>query len=378
MAKQILFSLILFLGARTAGAVDSVTFTIHHFYQSPRALGMGDAFTAVSDDHSALYYNPAALARRTQSTWNLGVLSAQGSPSTLDFYNDLNDIQSSSETETEKQDALIDLIQENYGNTYTARVQLLEIIYARPQWAFGFIPADLTFEAGLHQQIGPAVNTTVYGDSSLALGYGQMASENLSWGVTAKFVNRVFLSRSISATELAANENYISREDLSEGYTIDADVGVLWTQNWSEQTYNFALVARNIFNFGFDNSFGLINKDSEKNPEPLYRVFDIGSAWEFPASFGTSGRVALDFRDLNHPNFNWKKGSHLGVEVDWVPTTWIKNQFRVGMSETYWTAGYSLALPYFALDLVSYAENVGTLETPDESRIYLVKLNVPF
>jgi len=362
-------------------AVDSVSFTIHHLYQSPRALGMGDAFVAIANDTSGFYYNPAGLAHREASDWNFGVITAGTSPDTLDFYNDLKGIQKSDMTETEKQDALIDLLQENYGESYMIKLSLLELIWARPHWGFGFLPANISIEATLHEQIGPAINTTLFADTSLTLGYGNhfdTPNGNLAWGVSGKFVNRGYFSQVVSATELADNSDPVAREDISEGYTVDADAGVLWRPDFLSESMSFAVVARNLFNLGFENSLGLLNKDSPSNPEPLYRVYDIGSAWEFPESSPLAGRVALDLRDIDHPNFNWKKGSHFGVEVDWLPTTWFKNHFRLGLSQTYWTAGYTVELANAVLDFVSYAENVGTYNIAQESRTYLFKLNVNF
>jgi hypothetical protein len=36
-----------------------------------RAMGMGGAYTAVSDDAAAIYYNPAGLAQMRRIEWNL-------------------------------------------------------------------------------------------------------------------------------------------------------------------------------------------------------------------------------------------------------------------------------------------------------------------
>ena len=44
-------------------------------YLSGRALGMGDAFVALSDDYSGIYYNPAGLARLNtpEKNWKFSV-----------------------------------------------------------------------------------------------------------------------------------------------------------------------------------------------------------------------------------------------------------------------------------------------------------------
>lgn len=48
-----------------------------------RAMGMGGAYTAVSDDISAIYYNPAGLAQIRRIEWNLGVSIAKAKEETF-------------------------------------------------------------------------------------------------------------------------------------------------------------------------------------------------------------------------------------------------------------------------------------------------------
>src|SRR4051812_13499418 len=54
-------------------AGEVITFAIPHQYVSPRALGMGGAFVGLADDYSALFYNPAGLARLEESHTNMWV-----------------------------------------------------------------------------------------------------------------------------------------------------------------------------------------------------------------------------------------------------------------------------------------------------------------
>ncbi|MHB9030753.1 MAG: OmpP1/FadL family transporter [Candidatus Latescibacterota bacterium] len=48
-----------------------------------RAMGMGGAYTAVSDDASAIYYNPAGLAQVRRFEWNLGLSVLQAKEKTF-------------------------------------------------------------------------------------------------------------------------------------------------------------------------------------------------------------------------------------------------------------------------------------------------------
>jgi hypothetical protein len=375
--KWFAFICLTFFSALSYSA-NNVGYTIHHLYQSPRALGMGDAFVAIANDSAAMYYNPAALTTIEDSHFNLGILMAGSSPKALDFYNSMNDIQNSSASDSTKQDQLIDLIAANYGQIYTIRAQVLENIYAAPNWSVGFIPADISIEAALHQQIGPAINTTWYGDSSLTAGYSGNFNADFSWGISAKFINRAFYSQSVAATELAVNEDIVSRKDLSEGYTFDTDFGVLWRPRWDRWQWSFAAVGRNLLNLGFKNNLGLINADSPSYPEPLYRTLDIGASVELPATIPMPLRFALDIRDINHPFFNAKKGLHAGAEMDVTTLHYLKFQIRGGAGETFWSVGASLLLGYINFDFASYSQNVGTYNTSEDSRVYLIKTSAVF
>lgn len=370
---------------------ESISTTIHHHYQAPRALGMGDAFVAVANDYSAVFYNPAGLARRDDGQINLS-MSYAGTPGVMSFYDEFNTIEGSSRTESEKQTAYLELIEKHYGDVFSARLAPLEGIWVRPQWGMAFIPMDLSLELAMHKQVGPTLNTTVYADTTLALAYGDdfhgAQNGRLSWGVTGKFVNRGFFSKPIRATDLAQSNEIVKKEDLLEGYTVDADLGVLWTPELPDEGFwsvirlarpTFGAVVRNVTEMGFGQTMKLLNKEKQNGtPEKLYRVFDLGTRWEYPSLWIFGGRGVLDIRDIGHPDFSMRKGLHLGFEFDWTVSTWWKGHYRVGLNQGFWTAGLSAEMGIFNLDVVSYADDVGTQNTPVESRVYAARLNLDF
>src|SRR5690242_7057886 len=54
------------LQAQTLSSNSSTAFPILSVGMGPRAVGMGESFTAVADDLSAIHYNPAGLAQIRQ------------------------------------------------------------------------------------------------------------------------------------------------------------------------------------------------------------------------------------------------------------------------------------------------------------------------
>lgn len=383
-----LLSLCFSLKARAAD--ERINYTIHHQYESVRALGMGDAFTAVANDYTAIFYNPAGLARREDGELNLSI-TAGTTTASIKFMKDIQEAQDTGTTDNEKNQNVIKVIDESYGKTFSLRVTPFSAILARPNWSVAIIPGDVSLEMTPHRQVGPAVNTTVYADTTLAYAYAKdvpwIEHSRLSLGFTGKFVNRGYGSKVISAIELAADPEFLKKEDMREGYTVDADIGALLTPALPDEGIwsiirlvrpTFGVVVRNIGETGFGQSLKLLNKEKTEAPEKLYRVMDLGTRWEYPTAWIFSGRGVMDVRDIGHPNFNWRKGFHAGFEFDWTLTSWWRGQYRVGVSQGYFTAGASALLGIFNLDAVTFAQDVGTFNTPKESRIYMVKLNMNF
>lgn len=383
-----------FLFMNSARADESISTTIHHQYQSPRALGMGDAFVAVADDYTAIFYNPAGLARRENGQVNLS-MSFAGTPGAKDFYDEYKEIEDNAALDdTAKQQAYIDLITRHFGDVYSFRVTPMEGVWVRPKWGVALIPMDLTVELQMHRSVPAAIDTKVYADTTLALSYGDdfnwFSNGRFSMGITAKFINRGFLSKKLQAIDLANSDQIVRKEDLAEGYTIDGDIGMLWTPEipgtgfWSWMQLvrpTFGAVVRNVAETGFNNSLKLVNKEQTTenlHPEKNYRVYDLGTRWEYPRAWIFGGRGVLDIRDLGHPDFNWRRGIHAGLEFDWFVYNWWKGHYRVGMSQGYWTAGLSAELGIFNLDVVSYADDVGSRNTAVESRVYATRLNLDF
>lgn len=384
---QILFLLINLSFQLAVGATDSVSHKIHHHYVAPRILGMGDAFVAVANDYNAIFYNPAGLARREDGELNLS-MDFSGATSFMDFVNDIDSASKSSNS----QQAVLDVIDGLYGTAYGIRAAPANGILVRPKWGIAVIPMDISAELTMHKQVGPTVNTTLIGDSTVAFGYGKdvawIPNSRTSVGYTLKFVNRIYYSQSMNFVELGAGGGAVGDNEMREGYSVDADLGMLVTPELPSEGFfsvlrlarpTFGAVVRNVGETGFKQSLKLINKDGTgTEPEKMYRVIDLGSRWEYPAGWIFSGRGVMDVRDILHPNFNIKKGLHLGFEFDWTMASWWKGQYRFGLNQGYWTAGMSALLGIFNLDLVSYGEDVGTQSNPIENRVFMVRGNINF
>jgi hypothetical protein len=381
MRKLILFCLLASFSV-AAQSAEPVNFSIHQHYVSPRALGMGNAFVAVADDYNSLFYNPAGLAYQKEGQLNLKIQVA-GSGNIMDFAKQLDEAGDAGDKETAYQDVL----NKNYGSNYWMRFPNVGGTWARPGWALAVIPADLSVEMAIHQQIAATLTTEGYQDSTIAYGRAwKFQDDKLSLGVTGKAIYRGYVLWSKTAPELVYNDKFFTPEDAKEGMTIDADVGMLykfktpeeggpaWTK-WARPQFGFNL--RNIADYGFKQNYHLFNKESGEPPK-LGRRLDVGGMADFPSFWVFQPRFALDIKDIGHRYWTLKKGLHTGVELLWNVRWWLQGGYRVGMSQGFLTAGLSAQFVWFRLDFATWGEDIGTSGAPKENRRYVAQMSLDF
>jgi hypothetical protein len=88
--------------------------------------------------------------------------------------------------------------------------------------------------------------------------------------------------------------------------------------------------------------------------------------------------LAADLRDMTDENWTFTKGTHLGAEFLWKIRSWWQGGWRVGLNQGYFTAGFTGTLGIFTLDLVTYADEVGTSDHPKAIRNYGFRASLDF
>jgi hypothetical protein len=377
-----LFFMLLSTGAH-AQTVKSLDFTIHQEYTSTRALGMGNAFAAVADDHSAIFYNPAALAFRKDGQLRM-FIRAGATPESIKLFDEID--KAGKTDDADKTQAYTDLITSHYGDHFYYRVPTIGAVWARPGWGIAFIPADLSLDASVHRQVGPMLNVNTYVDTTLAFAYAHKLKwfdkrHQMSWGATVKSIHRFHVGEAISAGQLAQGQDAFDTSHANEGMTVDLDLALFWKPPadgfMRHLAPSFALVGRNLIDYGFKQNFHFIDPNSGEPPK-LQRRFDVGSKWELPKFWVFDPHIAIDIRDIGHENWTPRKGVHAGAELYWKMFNWWKGHWSVGMNQMYWTAGFGAKLAFFQLDLCSFGEEVGTDSAPKESRRYMVEMALDF
>lgn len=233
MKKQFFLSLVLSIST-SAIAAESLNTKVHNQYQSLRAMGMGNAFTTVADDYSALLYNPAVLARKKRGEIQFTLAGAGVSSSTTTIMTDISDAEKNAVGDTAKATAISGVLDQYYGKPLGARIQTAELFWVRPNWGVALIPLDLTLDMTVNRQLGPSLDLNIKKDTTLAYGYGKQVTSSISAGVLAKFIHRDSVEQAVSALELATNSNVLSKDRFKEGTNIDVELGFLWAPEFTK------------------------------------------------------------------------------------------------------------------------------------------------
>jgi hypothetical protein len=340
-------------------------------------MGMGGAFTALADDYNALYFNAAGLAANIEKKEFNFQIDAGLTPSLIGFYNNIGSAGTSVP-------AMTTLLESNYGSHYSARAGF-GATYVSPGFGWGVQPLDLTAEMDINANAGAGIGLQAWNDTLIQFGFaGKLKDTGFSWGVAPKAVYRGFIEKQVLALDLAQNNSIVSASDADEGLTVDADVGAIYAikvpDSWAVKP-TVAFVVRNIVNEGFFSNFHLYNANSNgitNQDGYMGRRFDIGTRFDLPEFWAFKPRVMFDARDIGQTYASVKKVMHFGAELPWKVTESILGAYRIGMSEGYFTAGFSFYLSLLEIDVASYSEEIGTTDTPRQSQRYLAQVSFDF
>lgn len=361
---------------------------VRNQYQSIRALGMGGASVALSDDFNTLMMNPAGLARLESWQVNLSTEAALADD-VFQFTQALSNVTNANGTAEENLNQMLEFLSSQFGKTQYFRTVPMAGIYARPGFGVGFIPLDVEVTLGVNQSVSPQLSVLNYNDTTAVMGFARdtdlLKSGRLSWGLTGKVVHRTMISQSFTALDLAADSNLFATNSMAEGMTFDGDFGLLYTPSVPKEGFlsflhyarpTFGLVVRNVLDMGFSTDLDLVQPGPNAQPDRLYRRIDIGSTWDYPELWIFKARGLLDFRNMGDPNWSFRKGLHIGAEVDWKLSNWWKGAYRLGLNQGYFTFGFSAKLGITNLDLVTWGEEMGTDKNPIASRRYMLRMNI--
>jgi len=333
----------------TAQAAETSTLN-----SSVRALGMGDAFTAVANDDSSLFYNPAGLARVRGLNWKVFDLDA--GTSGLSAYSKFKNLKGGSGS------GYANAIDELYGE-HVALGAGGETMFTMPMLGFG-IYDHLGGLVEINNPVYPQVHTKILNDYGYIMGAGIPATPFLHLGADIKFVKRtgtdLYAGPSFLADLQSSNiENQITGWGLGYG----ADLGA--TAILPLPFFSAALSA------AWKNVGGMTFKSPTSNDIPSEKNnITLGAALTFDTLL-VSITPAVDLIYLNDADLQLTRKINFGVEIA-LPLIALRGGFHEG----YYTAGVGMNMGLFRVDAATYGVELGDYPGQIQDRRYVLQFTM--
>ncbi len=278
-----------------------------------RAIGMGDAFVAVADDVTALYWNPAGLSENSGFKWH--TLSIGGAVDNLGVIDELGDVAYILDLDEN------DTIPAGDFNTLlrAARNTGGQPIEVEGSFMTGFALGSLAAGAygqsaglaGLTKvsptQVNAAANVVGFG--AIGVGYGKQIHERLQVGVAVKqaYLAEARIQKAYQSSGLITE----TADDSDADNTLTADVGLRYRP---EDNLRFGLVVRNItspqFTLDLGGTVGTVTRQVKPTVHIGVAAFDPAQGLTFAADIHNltaenDASPTVHFGIEKIVNYNW-------------------------------------------------------------------------
>jgi hypothetical protein len=350
--------------------VASQALAVQEYYaidRSIRALGMGGAFYALSDDESAVFYNPAGLAAyRGGSRFRLLGVQAQVSDATIGA---LSKVTASGQSAGEKAATLA----QYSGQTVYGQGGVNVLSWQMKNLEIALINANVKANVGLTGAgLDTVIDVTAIGDAGLLVGYARpFLNDNLFVGITAKGLVRGGGRKSYTVTDLVNSQTGFSSFDPNTlggvGVGLDFDLGGTYVLPIKQVGPMIFTRVSLVFNNLLATNFTLAHITGG-NPPGLARMATIAgySAFEGVGPI-ENFNVLLDLAEIgiggeSNPDLGGRGGTfwkhlNLGVEAP-LKGGWVIP--RIGFHQGYFTAGITFDVRAAKFDLATYAEELAS------------------
>ncbi len=325
-----------------------------YIYRGLRPMGMGGAFTAVSDDANALFYNPAGLALVEKSIVSFFPLEMEISQKTLDMYGGARDVDFDSEQET------AEFLRDHMGDQARIAFNLFPH-YARRRFAFGLI-GTFRLDSEVHDRQYPRIGIHGVSDLGFCAGYAHpILEERLLVGASAKLVRRRSIAAEYSAADIAS-ENFDDaiHDDMKDGAGLLVDIGAVYRLDEAVRGLRAGISMNNLV--------GSKMQDAEDMPAHV----DVGLAFERDLGI-VRATFAADYVDVFSRfagDDDPAKRVRLGAEVRFPAFVSV----RAGFHQGYFTFGTTLDVWIARIDALTYAEETGAYAGQKPDRRYAVNI----
>ncbi len=384
---------------------------LHDLYIPTRPVGLGGAFTALANDQSSIWTNPGGISRirkaRSRATNHLVSfpnISVGANTEGISLYNKIQEINDISD-ETEKNTKLTELISSAGSKGKNSWINLS----ANPVYFFEpnrNSPIAVSFFSNTKLKISVEdVNKDTpsssfqtiqsVADTGVSFGVGFSNFTNrLTYGLQMRAIQRQAYDDKLPLTTIIDN-TALNSEIEKNGNTTQAvafDFGFLWTV----ADFWFPTIGASIMNLPTGCQENYLNPFSEKreticgtkysgtvkNKDSLFLVDPtdarVGLSLTPRLTRGMALRIAFDLHhiplksgDNNYglPEISTTKQIHGGLELFFGnPLKLTPLAVRVGVSQGFVTAGFTLRFWKIVLELAAYGKELASDESSQEDR----------
>ncbi len=321
-------------------------------WTSVRALGMGNAYTAVVSDSDSIFYNPAALIKVKGVNWT--VMDPRIG---ADNVTNANLIKSLSNTSN-----IANTVNSLYGD------QLFAGGGAKSAIAFPYFGAAayVNTEANIAVSNPPDPSALInyFFDYGAALSAAVEPAPGFGLGVTARYINRTGTNQTIGAAVISQNNTSQLQNMLEDrGWAVAVDLGAVITAP-GPLSPTLSFVYRDMGNTTFSHDQGA------QAPQPVQSEMIAGASLTFSGP-GLRLTPSIDYRYIGWSNVATGQNINLGCELHL-----LFIDLRGGLSQGYYTAGAGLNLGLIRLDAATWAEELGAYSGQAVDRRYMVQLTI--
>lgn len=350
-------------------------------YLGARPAAMGGAFSAVSDDENAFFYNPAGFADVTVSKFvliNPSFRLGEGLQTLLDMQKEVDDAKNDTTKQTE-------LLRKYIPLSVRFGTSPIFPYYVTKNFGIGIL-SQADFVVDVKNRVSPTIYIDGQVDVTVIGNYAMKVEEieGLSIGGSVKVINRGKMVEkntgevpvSLGVVDLAG-ENIEDKFDSVTATGIGIDIGAIYQLD--EKT-KVALVLKNIggvkFNFKSTDVAG--EQREYKGEIPFGATIGASYKYKMPEKYKKDFAAkdilfAADIADIGSGGSFWKK-VHLGAET----TVLRKLNVRAGINQGYLTFGLGIRLGIIQLDWAYYQEERGRYAGQLVDKSHILGLTIRF
>lgn len=340
---------------------------VFEYFSGVRQNGMGNAYTAVVNDETAVLVNPAGLGKIRDATFTVAdpeiAFGAEAGK--------LFDSSNYTDAISFKPQKILDVMngKGSWGPTHMKAQVFPSIILEN----FGFgLHYKLEHDSLIPDEAGTDYRVRYVNDVALAMGYNfRFFGGIVKLGVGAKLIDRTEIDTTVPVTTTNLDVENFGAEGMGisvvSGLILTAPVQLLPT---------LAIVVQDVGGTSFTLSDGLFNKVGDRRPKFVSQKVDAGISFSPIISNHIRMSLTGEMRDLTNLSEQPDKTRlfHGGAEINFADFFFL----RAGMNQRYYTGGAEFATEQFQLQAATYGEEVGTYPAKQEDRRYVFKFTMRY